>query len=1703
MEDLGARFDPDEFVSDDDFTAPVAAIKSPAVRVIPYGIVGDTSKPSTLRLRMTLVILPDASVGEDALHDWPNYVEGLLDKAQFKLWIGDGAIDAVQASASATGYEIDPLDAVNSGTSSLRSRLWRELMYPKIKHQYNRALGLVAASVPGAAGAARGPIDWMAALLDKEARPRLGAFRLQRPGPGVTAATTSGGVSTVSAGLGQLDGVLKLAAELEHARGLRRAADAIMRRSRRKGRVNAQATALAHALRQAIDDHIPATETLIGLTDLLRFSTSPQHPGLSIAGASDDDQRRDHAKRMIGGYGLAAARARIEKRKKRVGFDRELPAGPLEEHIPKSLSDAIDRVWEYSASLGQRSRNPTGRTQSVSGPDAWAATTKQILENALNPGLAAAGPPPLSDPANLIARYLLAHRPEPSFESPAYLDDADITATRWHVMKRALADVETRRVYGLLAYPAVARVLRLVQDVEVPLSPDMIRQIGWGASQQPTFWAAASFGGASGAAGKLWTPCRLDGAACVALSRSEVGTSPAVGSHWRGMANLAEKTGGADRYTLTSRHVMAAVEQLINKARGTESAARSGGSAAGRAEATHRTGGITLIDNGREAALQDEVDKADAQSASQQGGIATPIYLEDLSVGYRVDARVEARNKPGDAQVWRSLMGREITFDPVRDSRGLIDVEELVEQTLAACAPLRADLRRDTVAFRRALDEASIRPATRQIRTTPKPRPGDEIDLGQLAPQEGVFQWHGDPLGLSCGTETLAPQPGDGPSGGLDTRADLALPATFGPPRGPVARPPRIELQRAYAFRARHAMLGGGGIGPDQADRVMADPAVSIVSKTHLHMRHERVSAPHVAMLSSARRKGPGETLDTMVIRSTDTRGGKDISRRIIWPAGLPMADTAAHPDLARAGKRVLDALPLAGKRPLGGLVNVMIDPETGGLPTDRGHGPVFPKPGDAHDETGGEGVFVVRSSSSDDLTSRVAHYYPDPAVTSLMVEIAPHSATEAPLQMSVDLYNSRYRQDVDGGVDSRGWRRCEYPFAMPVLIETISDPDPVASRDRVEPRFGTAAPEVGTLDDRGRFVPLQPNRTPPGGSVTVSRVRVLLPPGCDAKLSCWGMVPAERRGWFADYVSATEKIRQNVSAFLPPMAAAVRFDAMLEDTALPQLAEVTDLSLVHAVKRPDAPVLPNKALDLLRLNYSAKEWAELGAAPPALPDQHDWAPRNLGVATAWVGGPLDVDGPDTSEISLSVAWRQADDIPGKPIKVDRQNAPQFPLSIPAIVKVPVERASLPERTVRIDMLKDGVKARGIALPLPDSRAYCLHVTPTAKSTFIRYFSDGNLEERFVAAGAPCVFWALATRRPDSMGSIEMLPVFVWEEIGGDILARTMTVRLSWRRAQEVPGSDATLQDTSQLWYSSGWREKLALIFDCGKPLGAAERFTTQWGADPIRDSRARPAMETPITSFGPMRGAPEFAGKHWLPYPGTSDDGEQPPTKAEDFAARVDLLALDPCYDPTIDAWYADVRIDAPAMANMWLRLGLARYQEYALTNSSDPQRDMHVSRPTTVQFELKPRRTVMARALPREPGSKTWPVLIEVLGPLGSVNGPPRGDDGRVLDTVPQTLGTFFTVEVRRHRAPVFDFGDSFHETIYRASTDPGATPDGDLLCRMIVDLDEKPWSRKHSVLIVERDRMLSANEDMGPMIEDSGPTFMAEIQIRRPRN
>ncbi len=256
-----------------------------------------------------------------------------------------------------------------------------------------------------------------------------------------------------------------------------------------------------------------------------------------------------------------------------------------------------------------------------------------------------------------------------------------------------------------------------------------------------------------------------------------------------------------------------------------------------------------------------------------------------------------------------------------------------------------------------------------------------------------------------------------------------------------------------------------------------------------------------------------------------------------------------------------------------------------------------------------------------------------------------------------------------------------------------------------------------------------------------------VVPPGRQTiRASATGMVPAERRGWFADYVSATEKIRQNLSAFLPPMAAAVKFDAMLEDTALSQLAEVTDLSLVHAVKRPDAPILPNKTLDLLRLNYSAREWAELGATPPALPDQRDWAPRNLGVATAWVGGPLDVDGPDTSEISLSVAWRQADDIPGKPIKVDRQNAPLFPLSIPAIVKVPVERASLPERIVRIDMLKDGVKARGIALPLPDSRAYCLHVTPTAKSTFIRYFSDGNLEERFVAAGAPCVFCSCGRR---------------------------------------------------------------------------------------------------------------------------------------------------------------------------------------------------------------------------------------------------------------------------------------------------------------------------------------------------------------------
>ena len=1708
MDDFGGLTELDQAVADDG-RAPMVrtGTDSPLVRVVPVGIVhrGAGAQKSAY-LRLTLVILPER---EEGLADWPTYVAGLLATRPVNIWIGDGSNgDLAQAAAGAKAFPAITLHDTDAGTSTAKSRLWAELLFPKVRQHHNTQLGLVMASATRTKATERGATPWARRLLEARLRTPLAPFRMQPPTtgrPAIQSTPESEAISTVSAGLGQLDQVLMAASDLDHARGLRGVADRLARQARQGGATAIQAKSMADALRKVIPDHVPATETLLGTSDLFRFTAGAERqPGPPLVASSPDDERREHAKLVIGAHGLAVAKALAkESWNPNKGFSRDLSPGPIEDRVSSKLSNAIDTVWAVSADNAKRTRNPAARITSANGtPADWTATVTQMLRDASRPGtLATARVTDKVAAANLLARYVLAHRPEPQFAAGSGLDQDGISAITRHVMLRSLEDVETRRVVALLAYPAVARVLRLVVDVEIPLNaPELEDLIGSGTGSGKSFWAAATFGGTAADA-RLWTPCRLDGESCVALSRGEV-TAPAERSspHWRGLANFAEQMGGAARYTLTSRHVTAAVEQLIHKSRGTDTATRSGGSAAGRADATSRTVGIMLIDNGREVSVHGEIAAADAQRQSLGTGQATPIFLEDLSVGYRVDACVSARDRAGSPPVWRSLMYRDIRFGAVRDPRGKIEVETLVALTLRACATPGRDGSPDAAAFRRALDEASVRPATRQVRSTDGNTPGSEIDLGQLVPQESVFQWHGDPLGLTCGTERVSAQTGETNSGTPDTRSDLALPVTFGPSPERTQRPPRLEFKRDYRFRARHAMLGGVGIGPGEADRITASADDAVSTVTHTHLRHERVTAPHVAMLSSTRRGDPGENIATMVIRSADTRGSGDVSRRIVWAPGVPMGDAAAHPNPARPGERILDKKPRAGRRPLGGLINVMLDPATGGLPVDRGRGPATPPPTDTHEDKGGEGLFVVHSTSAADLRKRTAHYYPDPAVDALMVEIEPASAASPLKSLRVPIYDPAYRQEVDEELDPAGWRRCEYPCAMPILIETISGHDPAIGVGIVEPGFGDNPGEVGTLDGKGDFTRLGRGRTPPRGTVTVRRVRILLPAGCQAKLHVWGVVPTERRGWFSGYASAHANLRRSLSEHVAPAVAFQGLDALLEEAPMPHLAEIAEVSLVHAVQRPDAPSFPADGLQLKRLNYSTHEWVESSGSPPVETDQRDWAKRHLGTAAAWVDGDLTLDGPDTSEIALSVVWRQADDVPGRPIPTDAAGFPNFPLSAPKIVTVPVEPPSVPQRRVTIDLLTNGARARGITLPLPDSRAYQLQIRPTAKSGFIRYFADGALEDRFTAGGDLRFIWALSTRRPDSMGALEILPVFIWEEIGRDTLVRTMIVRLSWRRSRPGRQAGASLHDTRQLWYSSGWEEKLAMVFDRGQPLGPVGRYSTQWGADPIRDSHSRPAWETPLASFATTPGSVRVDDQ-WIPYPGTSDDAEFPPDK-DAFAASVDLLTIDPRYDPSQDAWYADVRIDAPTMANMWIRLGLARYQEHALDDRVDARRDLHVSRPSAVQFELKPKRTVAVLPLPRDPVSRKWPVRIEVRGPLGSVNGLPRGDDGSALEPSAQSLGTFFTIEVRRHRVPLLGFGDDFNETIHRTITDAGTTPHGDLLCSVTVELDDKPWGEPHSVLITERDRMLSANEDAGLLIEESGPTFMAELKIRRPR-
>lgn len=225
-------------------------------------------------------------------------------------------------------------------------------------------------------------------------------------------------------------------------------------------------------------------------------------------------------------------------------------------------------------------------------------------------------------------------------------------------------------------------------------------------------------------------------------------------------------------------------------------------------------------------------------------------------------------------------------------------------------------------------------------------------------------------------------------------------------------------------------------------------------------------------------------------------------------------------------------------------------------------------------------------------------------------------------------------------------------------------------------------------------------------------------------------------------------------------------------------------------------------------------------------------------------------------------------------------------------------------------------------------------------------------------------------------------------------------------------------------WYSSGERERVGIVLwppnylalseqavdedwlpirtppiDLShfedKDLGPAGTFITRWGGDPIRrDETPQKGVLIPPDSFLDLKPgaksahAPKFVPNVLMPVPFASDDAIADETKPPQREMReVSLLTYKPCFDINREEWYVDVDLDPRRAADPFIRFGLVRYQEKAISGTPDHVfNDAHCSTPVTVWSQLLPERTLtVTLSPPAANGARRLRLTAEGHGQLG----------------------------------------------------------------------------------------------------------------------
>jgi len=289
-----------------------------------------------------------------------------------------------------------------------------------------------------------------------------------------------------------------------------------------------------------------------------------------------------------------------------------------------------------------------------------------------------------------------------------------------------------------------------------------------------------------------------------------------------------------------------ATEQEDAQSRAAEYQSKASADTSGSDTASGRSVGVTLLYTQRAERTQQALNRTSDIASSPD---STPLFAEDLILGFRVDVRRDDASSPQERAMWRPLSNRTGRYRVLNASGAGLEYTP------------RSDIEK-------AVDEGFISP----MASTPVP-PASQTTFAANDPtappdpivqvHESLFTWAGWSLSVRPIFKSSASSQGPNQEPSKRIIPKYTLDEHSLPP---------LRFDKSYTFRCRVVDLAGNSVSVTSAE-TSAD-----ILSTYVPQRLEPIRPPHVLLTRPLRRtSAPGEQANVLVIRD-----GRGVSSRIL-----------------------------------------------------------------------------------------------------------------------------------------------------------------------------------------------------------------------------------------------------------------------------------------------------------------------------------------------------------------------------------------------------------------------------------------------------------------------------------------------------------------------------------------------------------------------------------------------------------------------------------------------------------------------------------------------------------------------------------------------------------------------------------------------------------------------------------------------------